>query len=219
MRTFGIVLTLLAAVAAANTALAQRDAGSKIRGEYNFYGGAASRSMRGAREYAQSYREYVRTAPQQKVEPAVAKEAADAIGEYITKAEKHFAWMRKQAQTAGDKETAMTIRNRVRTLTAAALLALTVGALGLAAPAAHAHPKATWLDPGPCYYRDANGILVHAKEGDTVQLGDGTFTCRDGRWSSDTQYLEDPVNGPALPGAKAGGGAAIRPGGWVINPR
>ena len=68
MRTLGIVLTLASAVLAATTAYAQRDAGSKIRGEYNFYGGAASRSMRGAREYAQSYREYVRTAPQQKVE-------------------------------------------------------------------------------------------------------------------------------------------------------
>jgi hypothetical protein len=98
-----VVLAIVALSAA--SALAQRDAGSKIRGEYNFYGGAAGRSMRGAREYAQSYREYVRTAPQQKVEPQVAKEAADAIGDYITKAEKHFAWMRKQAQTANDKET------------------------------------------------------------------------------------------------------------------
>jgi hypothetical protein len=89
----------------ASIALAQRDAGSKVRGEYNFYGGAAGRSLRGAREYAQSYREYVRTAPQQKAEQHVAKETADAIGDYITKAEKHFAWMRKQADAAGDKQT------------------------------------------------------------------------------------------------------------------
>lgn len=100
-----IALALLALLVPASTALAQRDAGSKIRGEYNFYGGAAGRSMRGAREYTQSYREYVRTAPQQKVEPQVAKETADAIGDYITKAEKHFAWMRKQAQAGSDKET------------------------------------------------------------------------------------------------------------------
>jgi hypothetical protein len=98
-------LALAALVVSGGTAYAQRDAGSKIRGEYNFYGGAAGRSMRGARGYAQSYREYVRTAPQQKVEPAVAQETADAIGNYITKAEKHLAWMRKQAQTAGDKQT------------------------------------------------------------------------------------------------------------------
>src|SRR3990172_991273 len=90
-----IALALLALVVPTSTAVAQRDAGSKIRGEYNFYGGAASRSMRGARDYAQSYREYARTA--QPVNPAVAKETADAIGDYITKSEKHLAWMRKQA--------------------------------------------------------------------------------------------------------------------------
>jgi hypothetical protein len=98
-----IALALLALVVPTSTAVAQRDAGSKIRGEYNFYGGAASRSMRGAREYAQSYREYARTA--QPVDPAVAKETADAIGDYITKSEKHLAWMRKQAQAGNDKET------------------------------------------------------------------------------------------------------------------
>jgi hypothetical protein len=103
MRTFGIVLTLASAFLGATSAYAQRDAGSKIRGEYSFYGGAAGRSMRGARESAQSYREYARTA--QPVNPAVAKETADAIGDYITKAEKHLAWMRKQAQTGNDKET------------------------------------------------------------------------------------------------------------------
>lgn len=80
-------------------ALAQRDAGAKIRGEYDFYGGSASRSMRGARETSQAYRQYVRTSPQQKVNQEVAKEAADAIGGYITKAQKHMAWMRKQAAT------------------------------------------------------------------------------------------------------------------------
>lgn len=99
-----IALALLALVVPASTASAQRDAGSKIRGEYNFYGGSAGRSMRSAREYSQAYREYVRTAPQQKVAPEVAKETADAMGEYITKAQKHMAWMRKQAQADNDKE-------------------------------------------------------------------------------------------------------------------
>ncbi len=84
------------------SAFAQRDAGSKIRGEYNFYGGSASRSMRGARETSQAYRQYVQSAPQQKVNQEVAKEAADAIGSYITKAQAHMAWMRKQATTSND---------------------------------------------------------------------------------------------------------------------
>lgn len=72
-------------------------------GETKFYGGAASRSMRGAREYSQAYRAYVQAAPAQKVNPEVAREAADSIGQYIAKSQKHMAWMRKQA--AGDKDT------------------------------------------------------------------------------------------------------------------
>ena len=60
--------------------------------------------MRGARETSQAYRQYVRTAPQQKVNPEVAKETADAIGDYITKAQKHMAWMRKQAESSNDKQ-------------------------------------------------------------------------------------------------------------------
>src|ERR1700675_1679021 len=114
--TIGI---LTVAVLAASPALAQRDAGSKIRGEYNFYGGAAGRSMRSAREYAQSYQEYARTAPQQKVDPQVAKETADAVGDYITKAKKHMAWMRKQAETSKDKETLTSLDTIDKNLTAA----------------------------------------------------------------------------------------------------
>jgi len=82
---------------------AQRDAGSKIRGETNFYGGAASRSMRGALDYSRDYRRYAQSAPDKKINPEVAQEAADSIGQYISKAQKHMAWMRKQA--AGDKAT------------------------------------------------------------------------------------------------------------------
>lgn len=114
------IVILTVAVLSASPALAQRDAGSKIRGEYNFYGGAAGRSMRGAREYAQSYREYVRTAPQQKVDPAVAKETADAVGDYITKAQKHMAWMRKQAEAAKDQETVKSLDTIDKNLAAAA---------------------------------------------------------------------------------------------------
>jgi len=92
------------AVAWAGVAQAQfRDAGSKARGEYSFYTKSAGRSMRNAREYSQTYREYVRTAPAQKVNPEVAKETADSIGQYIAKAQKHMSWMRKQA--VGDKVT------------------------------------------------------------------------------------------------------------------
>lgn len=98
-----LFLALIAVAATTESAFAQRDAGSKIRGEYNFYGGSASRSMQSARDYSHDYRQYVESAPAQKVNPEVAKEAADSIGQYIVKAQKHMAWMRKNA--AGNKDT------------------------------------------------------------------------------------------------------------------
>lgn len=96
---------LLAALTLSLTqlAFAQRGAQSKTRGEYDFYGKAANRSMRGAREYSHSYRSYATSPTVKKVNPQVAKEATDSIGEYIVKAKRHMAWMRKQA--ADDKET------------------------------------------------------------------------------------------------------------------
>lgn len=115
-----IAILGLAMAFGTNSALAQRDAGSKIRGEYNFYGSSASRSMRGARETSQAYRQYVPTAPQQKVNQEVAKEAADAIGDYIAKAEKHLAWMRKQAEAGNDKETLTSLNSIDKNLAAAA---------------------------------------------------------------------------------------------------
>lgn len=100
-----IALALLALVIPANTASAQRDAGSKIRGEYNFNGNSGGSAMRSARDYSTYYREYAQTAPKEKVNPEVAREAADSIGQYITKAQKHMVWMRKQAVNDKDKET------------------------------------------------------------------------------------------------------------------
>ena len=103
MRPLAMFLTTAAVLLAAGSAFAQRDAGSKIRGEYNFYGGAASSSMRSAQEYSNTYRQYATTA--EKVNPEVAKEAADSIGTYITKAQKHFASMRKHAEATKDTAT------------------------------------------------------------------------------------------------------------------
>ena len=92
-----VAILAIAMLSGMGSAFAQRDATAKIRGEYNFHGRGAARSMRGARGYSRDYRQYVRTAPARMVEPEVAKEAADSIGQYITKAQKHMAWMRKQA--------------------------------------------------------------------------------------------------------------------------
>jgi len=100
-----LMATVLLAVVVPSTALAQRDAAAKMRGEYNFYGRSAGSSMRGAREYSNYYREYAQSAPSQQINPEIAREAADVIGAYITKARRHFAWMRTQAEGAKDQET------------------------------------------------------------------------------------------------------------------
>ncbi len=97
------LIAAAAVVGLADFAVAQRGAESKAAGQYNFYGNSASRSMRGAREYSYDYRQYVQSTPQQQVDPELAREASDAIGTYIAKAQRHMAWMRKNA--GDNKET------------------------------------------------------------------------------------------------------------------
>lgn len=94
-------LILAALVTCTNVASAQPDAGAKMRGEYDFYGRAAGRSMRSAYGHSSDFRQYAKTAST--ANPEVAKEAADSIGQYISKSQKHMAWMRKQA--TNDKAT------------------------------------------------------------------------------------------------------------------
>jgi predicted amidohydrolase YtcJ len=116
MRSLVMVFTAAAVLFASQAAFAQRDAGAKVRGEYNFYGGAASSAMRSAGEYSANYREYAESA--KPVNPEVAKEAADSIGQYITKAQKHMASMRTHA--VGDKETLTALTSIDKHLAAAA---------------------------------------------------------------------------------------------------
>ena len=104
MRSLAILLALTVALTA-HAAFAQRGASSKARGEYNFYGRSAGSAIRSARDHSGFYQEYVRAAPQQQVNPEVAKEAADSVGVYITKAQKHMAYMRKVASAEKDTAT------------------------------------------------------------------------------------------------------------------
>lgn len=102
MKTSMMFLSLVAAAALTSVAVAQqKDAGWKIRGEYGWSGSSAGRSMQSARDYSHDFRQYTHSVPKGSQE--VAKEATDAIGQYITKAQKHMASMRKHA--GGDKET------------------------------------------------------------------------------------------------------------------
>ena len=99
MMVFGLVI----AAAMAAPAFAQfRDAGSKIRGDYGWSGSSAGRSMQSARQYSHDYQQYVQSVP--KATPEVTKEATDAIGQYIAKAQKHMAYMRKNANGGGEKQ-------------------------------------------------------------------------------------------------------------------
>jgi hypothetical protein len=138
------VAILLAAVAiGADVSLAQPDAGAKARGQYKFYGRGARNAMRGARESAGSFREYIRTTQPTSplvvtsppvvregvvireqpsvvvVSPRIAQAAADEIGDYIWKSERHLAWMRRQAEAANDKDTLASLDSIDRNLAAA----------------------------------------------------------------------------------------------------
>lgn len=124
----------------AHLALAQPAAGAKARGEFNFYGRGARSAMRGARVSTRSFREYIRSGqpmrtqvvrevPQQVVRevpgqvvvvsPRIAQAAADEIGDYIFKSERHLAWMRRQAEVSKDKETLASLDRIDRNLAAA----------------------------------------------------------------------------------------------------
>lgn len=115
MKSFAALLLATVAMCA-DVAFAQPDAGAKARGQFNFYGRGARSAMRGARESTGALREYIRStqpAPAQivreqpgvVVSPQIAQAAADEIGDYITKSEKHLAWMRRQAEARKDVET------------------------------------------------------------------------------------------------------------------
>jgi hypothetical protein len=129
---------LLAIVAlGASTVLAQPSSDAKARGKFGFYGRGARSAMRGARESAGSFREYIRgTQPVPDsvvsgqgvvreapgvvvVSPQVAQAAADEIGDYISKSEKHLAWMRRQAEARKDRETLASLDSIDRNLAVA----------------------------------------------------------------------------------------------------
>lgn len=130
MPLLAVVLAMLVGVSG-NLSFAAPPADAKARGQYNFYGRGARSAMRGAQESSQSYREYIRSAqpspaevvrespPVTVLSPQVAQAAADEIGDYISKSEKHLAWMRRQAEVIDDKETLASLDSIDRNLAAA----------------------------------------------------------------------------------------------------
>lgn len=130
MKSLALAVAICVALSAHAT-LAQPTAGAKARGEFNFYGRGARSAMRGARESAESFQQYmryeqpvptevVRAVPQPVVvSPRIAQAAADEIGDYIFKSERHLAWMRREAEATNDKETLVSLDSIDRNLAAA----------------------------------------------------------------------------------------------------
>lgn len=117
MKPLGLLLGM-ALVLGASAAYAQAPVGAKQRFEYSFHGNAAGSAMRSARDTSGYYRQYAQAVPDRKVTAETAREAADTIGTYITKAQKHMASMRTHA--AGDKETLTALDSIDKHLAAAA---------------------------------------------------------------------------------------------------
>ena len=100
MRTSrSMLLAVVATVAAtmfAASLFAQKDAGSKARGEHSvpFWSSKASqRHFEGARNYSYDFRGYVQANP--KPAPAVVKEVTTGIGHNLAEAKKHLVQMKK----------------------------------------------------------------------------------------------------------------------------
>jgi hypothetical protein len=98
LKTVSFVLTVVTASAIAMAQGPTSDVARAKAAYRNIGGGAAVESARG---YTSNYLQYARAVPT--VDPEIARDAADAIGDYITKAGKHFAWMRTEASKTGDK--------------------------------------------------------------------------------------------------------------------
>jgi hypothetical protein len=88
-------------LALAATATAQGPTSPQAQAKAWYRGQAWSTDTHGAQSYARNYVEYARSVPT--VATDVAKEASDAIGDYITKSITHMAGMRQEAKKANDK--------------------------------------------------------------------------------------------------------------------
>jgi hypothetical protein len=86
-------LAFVAIVLACSAAFAQRGAGSKAAGDYNFYSNAGGTSVNHAIDYAVDYQQYVQNTPV--VNPTIAADQIDAISDSVARAKKHFAEVRK----------------------------------------------------------------------------------------------------------------------------
>ena len=100
MRYVQILTAIAVTLALAGTAMAQLDS-PQAQAQRRFKGSSWSTDTGSAQSYARNYVEYARSVPT--VATEIAKEASDAIGDYITKSVAHMAWMRGEAKQTNDK--------------------------------------------------------------------------------------------------------------------
>jgi hypothetical protein len=81
-------------------ALAQGPAGRKVTGEAYWTYEQSRHRVQSARNYAQSFQNYVRVVP--KLEPSVVRDVKTEIGRYLDEGQKHLAAMKKDLE--GDKD-------------------------------------------------------------------------------------------------------------------
>ena len=122
MKKYGRLLFSVMAMAATamlvTPAVAQKDAGSKSRGEatVSFWSSKASqRHLEGARNYSHDFRGYVQANP--KPSPVVVKEVMTGIGHNLTEAKKHLAQMK--AHYAANKSAVTAIESLEKQLVVA----------------------------------------------------------------------------------------------------
>ena len=104
-RRVAMLAALIAAFGMTGSAFAQRDAGSKARGEFGNYWSTQSsgRSIRHATEYNADLHQYLTAEPN--VDPAYIKKQSAEIGRNLEAAKKDIANVKKDVP-AGDKEAA-----------------------------------------------------------------------------------------------------------------
>jgi hypothetical protein len=99
----GVAVIVASVVLLPDAAYAQKDAGSKARGEHSvpFWSSRSSaRRIWAAQEYARDFQRYIAVNP--KPDPAVVKEVTTQIGNNLDEAKKHLAQLKKDF--AGNKD-------------------------------------------------------------------------------------------------------------------
>jgi hypothetical protein len=95
--SLALVAMAVASLGLAETALAQRDAGSKIQGNYNFYSGSAGRTyQRHAYDHSRVLNSYA--SGNERVPKAVAQEHAKAIRQNVESSKKAYSRLSEAAK-------------------------------------------------------------------------------------------------------------------------